>query len=189
MWCYENLNKGSDMLEVTGKFTPYSFDGVKFTKKLDKEMGIILRGAIKVWIKTILHTVKRAPHTVGDTFPIQTGAAKASIRPIARYVRVAIPIRPAPKRPNLISKGEASSSFNVQDDKTNPKSFEYRFNWSTDLEHFLLNEFNKMPQVRSETPWKVTVAARKAVQIYIRQEVKKRLRGIKIKDYIITKRG
>lgn len=177
------------MLGVVGKLTPYTFDEVKFTKTLDREMGIILRGAIKVWIRVVLHSIKNAPHTVGDSFPIQTGAAKATIRPIARYVKVAVPIRPAPKRPNLISKGESSTSFNVQDDKTSPMTFEYRFDWSTDLEHFVLNEFNKVARVRSTTPWHSTVAAHKAVKIYIRQEVKKRLRQIKIKDYIMTKRG
>ena len=165
------------MLQVNAKFSFPEFDADAWTKTLDKEMGVILRGAVKVWLRTVLRTVSGAPHTVGDSFPIQTGRAKASLRPIARMVRVAIPIRPAKGRPDLTSRGESSSQFSILDDKTAPKTYEYRFSWGTDLEHFIWNEFNYSSRVISKTPWKVTVAANLAARLYIRQDVKKRLSG------------
>jgi hypothetical protein len=179
------------MLGVTGKLRVADFDYDKFTKTLDKEMGIILRGAVKVWVRTLLHTIRGAPHTVGDTFPIQTGRAKASIRPIARYARVPLPIRPAPGKKDQSATGEQQSEFNVSDDKTRPRSFEYSFHWETHVQHFLENEFKKVSYIKSTHPhgWKATIAARKAADAYIKKEVRQRLKKFKIKHYIQVQRG
>lgn len=170
------------MLGITGKLSVVRFDDEKFTETLDKEMRIILRGAVKEYVRTLIHAIRRAPHTMGDTFPIQTGEAKASLRPIARFARVALPIRPAPKRPDHTSRGESKGHFEFTSE-----DYQYRFTWSTDVEHFLINEFNHIARVRSSTPWHATVAARNAAQAYIKQEVRKRIKKFKIKTFLVTK--
>lgn len=177
------------MLKVVGSLRKVEFDGDKFTKALDREMSIILRGAIKVWLDTVVRTIKSAPYTVGDSFPIQTGQAKATLQPIARYVRKALPISPAPGRPNLISQGLSKTSFDVSDDKSSPGKFEYHFEWETHVTHMLLNEFNHIARVTSSTPWKATVAGHKAATAYIRGEVRRRLKKFKITNYLRTITG
>lgn len=178
------------MLSSKTKLFRVKVDEGKLLKKIDREMSIILREAVRVWLRTVLKVVRRAPHTVGDNFPIQTGAAKASLRPLARSVRVAIPIRPAKKRPNLTAEGEASSSFEIRDDRTHPLSFKYRFNWNTDLEHFLLNEFNSMGYKKgSRTPWNAIQKADIAATKYIQQAVRKRLKTVKLINFAGFQRG
>lgn len=176
------------MLGSAGKLSVYDFDYDGFTKKLDREMSIILRGAIKVYVQTLIHAIKGAPNTAGDSFPIQTGMAKGSIKPIARYARVPLPIRPAPGKKDKSILGEASSTFEVSDDKSSPGDHVYSFRWETHVEHFLTNEFNKIKFIKT-SPWNATKAARAAADAYIKKEVKSRLKNFTIKHYIRVLRG
>lgn len=167
------------MLQSNTPIVIYEIDLKSFKKTLDKDMGIILRNAIREWLRVVTTTIRRAPYTVGgDNFPVQTGAAKAALKPLARIVRHALALGHAPKRPNHISKGQASSSFTIRDDKSDPFSFIYRFEWSTDLVQWVINESNTMNyKFGSRTPWHAIKKADKAFNDSVRKQVKERFRA------------
>lgn len=165
------------MLQSKAPLVIYEVDLKSFTKTLDKDMGIILRNAIREWLKVVTTTVRRAPYTVGgDSFPVQTGAAKAALKPLARVIRHALSLGHAPKRPDHTAKGAASSSFTIRDDKSHPLSFIYRFSWSTDLIQWIINETYSMNYpFGSRTPWNAIKKADAAFNASVRKQVKERL--------------
>jgi len=177
------------MLENRGPLTLYSFDTAKFNKTLDREMSIVLREGVRLWLRTVLDVISGAPHTVGDNFPIQTGRAKGALQPLGRAVRVAVPISPAPGKKNRSSEGALSSNFEIRDDQSHPLSFMYRFNWSTDLEHWATNELNYIEFVRSATPWRAIEEADNALDAYINAEIPKRLSKFILTKWIKPKKG
>lgn len=167
------------MLQSKAPLFLYEVDLDTFKKTLDKDMGIILRNAIREWLRVVITSVRRAPYTVGgDSFPVQTGAAKAALKPVARIVRMALSLGHAPKRPNETSKGEASARLEVRDDKSDPFTFIYRFSWGSDLVQWVINESNAMGyRYGSRTPWNAIKKADKAFEDTVRKQVRERLKA------------
>lgn len=99
-------------------------------------MGQIFREGVRQWLRTFL--------ILG--IPVETGAAKAALAPIGRYLNRVAGLAINPKRKPYYSKlydavqspslGELLSTFSIKDDRSNPLGFVYEFNWSTELIHW-----------------------------------------------------
>jgi hypothetical protein len=124
------------MVEFQGGFRIIKHKGRKFVVTLDRILGQIIREAAREWLRAVLMSV---PARGG--FPVVTGAAKSTLVPLGRVLRVAVPVNPVGKRDRR-ELGESSQSFKIIDDKIRGnKRYEYSFEWSTDLLHYYINEF------------------------------------------------
>lgn len=149
-----------------------SLDVKRHTKTLDRVMGQIIREAAREWLRAILTSVN-------GSFPVLTGAAKSTLKPLGRFLRVAVPVTPQPDkngrwRGDRRSLGEASSSFEIID-----RNFEYSFTWSTDLLHYYLNEFFDIATV-SSSPWHSLEAGERAFLDYVDKALATRVPDIEI---------
>lgn len=164
------------MLEIEGGLTILDFDEVSFTRTLDRVLGQIIREAARHWLRAVLRSV---PERGG--FPVLTGAAKSTLVPLGRVLRVAVPVNPEPRagRNNIVdrrSEGESSQSFTLES-----KNFEYSFEWSNDILHYFLNETFPMLQVQY-TPWESLERGNEAFVAFLDEAIARRLP--KVADYI-----
>lgn len=160
------------MLEFSGAIPTIDYDRQKYTKKLDKELGIIIRHAARGWLRAVLMSV---PSRGG--FPVLTGAAKSSLVPLGRFLRVAVPVVPTVGvrdgryRGDRRSEGEASASFKI----TTKWGDGYSFEWSTNLLHYYINEFYG---VIPDAPWNTVEKGEQAFLSYIDWAIENRLPDI-----------
>jgi hypothetical protein len=129
------------------------FQDQRFTKRRDKMIGQCFREAIRQWLRAVLVGV------AGD-FPVWTGEAMSSLKPLARYLRVKTKrITPVKRRkdgrpvPDRRTEGERKQRFRMRDDKSHAGSFLYSFFWRSDVLHFFINEYFST-QIK-HTPWGV----------------------------------
>lgn len=124
------------MLEFSQALKLLEFDQKRHTKTLDRIMGQCIREAAREWLRAWMRRNKP---------PVETGMARAALKPLGRFLRVAVPI--SPTRKPYYSKlegvmqepasGEAASYHNIDDDRNHPGRFtEYRFEWATDIHHY-----------------------------------------------------
>lgn len=152
-----------------------------YIKTLDANMGRLIRGAARTFLVTLLHHIEGAPHVNNDTFPVQTGRAKGSIRPLARtLLKAGVPlgasfnITPAAGKPDRSAQGEALGRATLQDDKNRPSSdYVYYFQWITNVRYFKINEEQHVPGIKSSTPWRAVEAAEAAARAYIDDNIAK----------------
>lgn len=145
-----------------------NLDVKRYTKTLDRIMGQIIREAAREWLRAILVSV---PSRGG--FPVETGAAKSTLQPLGRFLRVAVPINPT-KRANDHEHRWGAGQFEITS-----KNFEYEFRWSTDLLHYYLNEFFSISTVAS-SPWNTLEAGEAAFLTYVEDAIERRLPDIEI---------
>ncbi len=164
------------MISLDFNIPQMTLDGKKFTKTLDRVMGQIIREAAREWLKAVLESV---PSRGG--FPVLTGAAKSTLVPLGRFLRVAVPVNPTvPAEKRRTAEGEASQQFRIIDDKNNGGSFTYSFEWSTTLLHYFINEFyGYIPYA----PWNTVEKGEDAFREYVENALNTRLPNVA--DYIV----
>lgn len=164
------------MIEVIGGLHLLQLDKAKYTRSLNRALGIVIREAAREWLRAVITSV---PSRGG--FPVLTGAAKSTLAPLGRFLRVAIGDTSPVGKLDRRSEGEKASSFKITDDKTASSDFVYEFEWSNDILHYYLNEFYQMPTVAS-SPWHSLDAGRAAFIKYVEENLPKRIPNIA--DYI-----
>lgn len=156
------------MLEINFNFDIVELDIQRFNKTLDRVMGQIIREAAREWLRAILVSV---PARGG--FPVLTGAAKSTLAPVGRLLRVAVPISPV--KGDRRAEGEASTTLKIVDDRNNGGSFNYSFEWSTSLLHYYINEFYAyIPHA----PWNTLEAGEAAFTAYVENALATRLPNV-----------
>lgn len=167
------------MLEFSGELPHINFDRVAYTKKLDKTMGLIVREAARQWLRAILLSI---PSRGG--FPVLTGAAKSTLVPLGRFLRVAVPVTPTVGvrdgryRGDRRAEGADSSEFEIVDDKNGGIDNGYSFEWSSDLLHYYINEFytSNVP----EAPWHTLEKGEQAFYDYVDWAIANKLPDIEL---------
>lgn len=149
-----------------------TFKVKRFSKKLDRTLGICFRKALRAWLRAILVSV-------AGSFPVWSGQAKSTLKPLGRTLKVAVPVRPLKRRPNgrpipdRRIEGEKSSYFSIRDDKSHPGTFIYTFYWRTKTLHYLFNEIEQT--FIKNTPWHTLVAGQEAFRTALLECIKDRL--------------
>lgn len=161
------------MLEFTGGLRVIKLDEKRYTATLNKIMGQIIREAAREWLRAVLLSV---PERGG--FPVLTGAAKSTLAPLGRFLRVAIGDRTPKGKRDRREEGEAKQEFLIIDD-TNQVDWVFRFAWNTTLVHYIINEFHGLIKY---APWFSTVKGGIAFQNYVQLVLERRLPNIQ--DYI-----
>lgn len=128
------------MLEFKETFNLLAFDQIRFHKTFDRTMSQILRESAREWLRSILK----------NGVPVETGMAKAAIEPLGRYLNKVSNLKITPTRAPYYTKleggvqspefGRQKSSFRLVDDKSNPLTFIYTFEWETNVLHWWLAE-------------------------------------------------
>jgi hypothetical protein len=159
------------VIEITQGFRLINFDSKSITKRIDRICGEIIRESAREWLRAVLKSV---PARGG--FPVWSGAAKSTLAPLGRFLRVALgstsPVSGAPNRTDL---GEASQKFVIIDDATRGVNYDYVFEWSTDLLHYYINEFyGYIPFA----PWQTTDAGHFAFVRNVQASFDRRLPNI-----------
>ena len=130
------------MLQVSRGLSTINLDSKRFTRTLDRVLGQIIREAARKWLRSIL--------TKG--VPVETGMAKGSLAPLGRFLKNVGGLGISPTRPpysnkldglHTVQRGEELSDFRIRDDKSNPLTFIYDFEWSTSVLHYYQKKYYK----------------------------------------------
>ena len=151
------------MLETKGKLRILKFDDKKYKRDLDSAVKRELKNAIREWLHAVLGAVSGAPFTVGDSFPLSTGMAKASLTPVGRLVQETIALAVAPGQKSRISQGKAAAFATLTQDRPGW----YTFNYQNTVEHYEINETESTGRGGSFTPWNTFVAGDAAFESYV----------------------
>jgi hypothetical protein len=160
-------------MQFSGSLYALELDEARFTKTLRETLEVQVRQAARAWLRAVIPRV-----------PVYTGMSRGSLQPLARFLRVAIPISPdqgAIRHPKKTPEAGASQSF--FDFPNN--GYVYSFQWDTDVLHYKINEYNNMSGIlplRHPTPWHSIEAGNKAFNAYIEQTLPKRLP--RVSDFI-----
>lgn len=158
---------------VHGQFINLKYDINKHRKVLDEDLQIQMRQAARAWLRATFTHV-----------PMWTGMARSSLKPLGRYLRVAIPIEPNPKaRPSPsknIALGERQQEFEFD-----ANGYNYGFYWSTHVLHYQHNEFHpsNIPLL-NPTPWESTLYGQNAWDNYVANVLPNRIP--KVTDFLHT---
>lgn len=160
------------------------FDQKRMFTTWDKIMGQIVRAAAAKWLRAVLKS----------SIPVETGMAKAALQPLGRVVHVAISIRPS--REPYYSKleggiqspetGAEAMEFLIRDDKSNPLSFLYAFEWSTTILHYWTTKFYNGKATNGQA---AIAAGDEAFKEHVRTTIKRRLPNAAQFLTISTSRG
>lgn len=147
----------------------------KYSATLDKELGRIIREAAREWLRAVLTSV---PSRGG--FPVVTGAAKSTLVPLGRILRVSVPVRPQPDkngyyRGDRRAEGQREQKFRIVDDNNKGRKYIYSFEWSTTLLHYYLNEFGLV----HGNAWESVERGREAFMDYVNSALRK-MKGMEI---------
>jgi hypothetical protein len=156
------------MIQYRKGFRALKLDDKKYLKDVQRFLEQLIYEAAREWLEAVLHAVSGAPHTVGDTFPVQTGEAKGSLAPLGSELGVSVPISPAPDRPDRSGYGEAASRYSTHIIQSAKLS--YQFRWGSNVLHFQINEVSGYPNIKS-APWHVREAGDEAFQDYIERHI------------------
>jgi hypothetical protein len=154
----------AEIFKVNLKILKFNKKG--YTEALQKAIDVQVRQAAREWLRAVIHEV-----------PVYSGQARASLLPLSRYLRVALPIEPTEagqkRYPGGITKGSVQGQFDFSSE-----GYVSRFSFSTTVPHFLINEFNVglgQPPLIHPTPWKSMEYGKIAFQAYLRENLKKKL--------------
>jgi len=145
---------------------PKGFD--RWSQELAQGMARLAMEAARVWLATIINHSSK-------TFPVQTGMAKASLRPLARYLGMSVSITPTrkPYKGHSIPLGEAlGGKAPFHKAITGPGAMglvAVTFEWPIEVEHFRWNDFfphNYGPD-KLQTPWGFIQDANAAYEKYV----------------------
>jgi len=135
-----------------------------YTEALGKAVDVQIRQAARAWLREVMIHI-----------PVYSGMAKGSLLPLGRFLNVAIPIQPVAKRKyGDVAAGDALGSFKFERDD----NFVWTFSFSTEVPHFLINEFNVglgSPPLRHPTPWNSFAAGKVAWTQYLTTELSRKI--------------
>lgn len=166
-----------------------SFNEERYLRDTERRLAKLVKEAAREWLIAVLNAISGAPYTVGDSFPVQTGEAKASLLPVATILNrsgygVDVPLGTAPGRENRAAQGRSQGYV-----KLGPSGnrFDYVFEFRTSVLHFAWNEDNVAPSrlnIQSSTPWYAFVAGSIAFENFISANASRIVPNIN--EYIIT---
>ena len=169
------------MLKARINFSRVKLDQRRYFREVDRVIRKVLREAMRAFLTTVLNHIKGAKHTTGgDSFPVQTGEAKASLMPLGRVIQMSVPVTPAANRKNRVAVGKAKGRGAFTPLK---RRFNYKYTFSTRVVHFEINEENYSPIPTSATPWGAIAAGREAFKEYVDTHLKEQMP--RIKDYLV----
>lgn len=182
-------------LGIKAKISKIGLDDRKYLRDTERAINKVIKEAAREFLITVLQAITGAPHTVGGgSFPVQTGEAAGSLKPIAAVLGRSqlgadFSITPAVDsrykdgrlRPNKIAKGR--SQGHVQLGRTG-RNMIFVFNYSTDVFHFLINDLTGSDIPKSDTPWKTMALGFAAFEAYIDKHLFNRIP--KIDDYLFS---
>lgn len=151
---------------VRAQFVNLKYDIDRHRKVLDEDLKIQTRQAARAWLRATFEHV-----------PVWTGMARGSLKPLGRYLRVAIDITPHERAKPTPSKNQAAGEAK-QHFVFNSNGYNYSFQWSTDVLHYQLNEFHQSTlnaHLAATTPWHSTQFGNAAWDAYVRDILPKRL--------------
>lgn len=167
-------------MQIVGGLQLLSLPLKRYTKTMDRELGKIIREAAREWLRAV---IKAVPSRGG--FPVLTGMAKSTLKPLSRFLRVAIgSTSPQPGFKSRESDGEKLSRFKITDDKSNPGSFVYEFEWSNEVLHYYLNEYYEISTV-SSSPWFTEAQGESAFLQYVEQALNDRMGSVVSKFEVV----
>lgn len=151
------------MLAFIGQLNLINFDEKAYKKSLKEALDTQLRQAARAWLRAVIPAV-----------PVYTGTARGSLQPLGRLLKVAVPIDPETSRsgkgPGI---GAAKSHFEFSS-----KGGIYSFDWSTDVLHYWINEYNDMSGIlplTHPTPWHSLEKGEAAFNAYLAENLAKRI--------------
>lgn len=125
------------MLKFSHNLNLLDFDIDNYTATLDRVCGQIFRESIREWLRVFI---------VEHEFPVETGMAKATLAPLARWLGNVNFSGITPQRDDYyhpveytianVDAGEQRSKFTLIDDKNHPLNFIYQFSWSETVLHY-----------------------------------------------------
>jgi hypothetical protein len=156
------------MIFFNAKMVKPVLNGKKFGKTLDGYLQVQLRQAAREWLRAVIPRV-----------PVYTGTARASLKPLGRFLRVAVPIRPVASRPGMGQfAGESQGIFEFKNER-----FVYTFTIGTGVRHYVTNEFYDVrPKIHLQhepIPWQSHAAGQAAFLRYVNSTIPKRMPSIK----------
>lgn len=154
------------------KLTELRFDRERFSQAFKEAIARQVRQGMRDFLRATMFRV-----------PVYTGMARASLRPLGAFLRVAIPIAPiAVRKGYSIAEGERQGAFAVRSDK-----WTYSITLSISVLHYFMNEFfhSDLP-LTHPTPWGSTTEGEAAFRRYMQANLRKRLPLIK--DFIVEKK-
>jgi hypothetical protein len=149
---------------IRAQFLDLKYDMAAHRKTLDAALQVQMRQAARAWLREVILHV-----------PVWTGMAKSSLKPLGRFLRVAIPITPHPRavptKHKNMALGEQQQEFGFEN-----SGALYSFSWTTDVLHYQLNEFHtsSLPLIHP-TPWRSTHFGALAFQRYVADILPKRI--------------
>lgn len=156
---------------VHGQFVNLKYDIDKHRKTLDETLKRQMRQAARAWVRATFSHV-----------PMWTGMARSSLKPLGRYLNVAIPIEPNP-RAKPTAKKNAALGEQQQEFEFESNGYNYSFYWSTHVLHYQSNEFHPSAiQLIHPTPWDSTKYGEAVWDKYIAETLPKRLP--KVTDFL-----
>lgn len=155
------------MFKFTGRFHNFKIDVKRWSAACDEKMMELLKEAMREYLTAAILKV-----------PVFTGMARGSLRPIGRFVNMEIPISPDPRASEYPEKTIWKGEERGQNFSFVMNNGRVIVHWSTEVEHFITNEFNNMEgkfPLRHPTPWESRVAGREAYRTFLREELQKRV--------------
>ena len=144
----------------------------QLTKGIDREARLALRFAVRAWIRAMVTAI-----------PVWEGTARGTIKPLGRFLNVAVPISPraSPHRTQHRIQGiiyqlgpEAGAlyqEFNDLDAQVYPR---YVFEFTEKLPYVIWNSFGQpLSQVKS-APWHAFEKAEEAFKAELDKQLRKR---------------
>lgn len=158
-------------MRFRGRFSIPQFDDKKFSDKFISQIQVEQRNAARAWLTAVIPKV-----------PVWAGTARGTLKPLGRFLRVAVPISPVVVKPRLGPEvGAAKSSF-----KFARRGKRFIFLVENDVDHFIRNNFHEAPnppfKLKTPTPWNAYEAGQEAYEAYIKEVIPKKLP--RIKDFI-----
>ena len=172
-------------IEVEMEVDFWDLDMDKFHKATFDYGHRVIRKAGRAFCQVMLNEI-----------PVWSGMALASLRPLARAVRFALPITPAPGAPNRIKEGEFKGLKGPLVSGT--ANMEFAFTWATSVEHFNINDQMNVNTImnpktgkpyfklKNPGPWKAVAKAFEAAEAVIDAAMPK---VPKPTDYMVRKRA
>ena len=141
----------------------------EYSKRFGIIVGQVFRQAIRAWLRTIITTTQGV---LDSDFPVKTGTAKATLKPIGRLLRVAVPISPKIKAkgrgPGV---GEAAASWDIVD-----TGLILTFDWTPGILWYYINEVRT--KSKWHQPWNSMRRGGEAFTEWIDRELKRRMPNI-----------
>ena len=139
----------------------FKFDAKKFTEAFKKKALVQTRQGMRVFLRTILDA---------DLPPVLSGEARGSLKPLGRFLRVAVPISVKRGSKNRIAKGEAQGIEPVV--KTLRLGISVRF--GTKVEHYIRNDIiSETGNFQKPRPWNSFELGTKAFDEFILKNLNK----------------